>query len=334
MLTLENNKIDIPTNEIPNQLSRNHSERNQTIEPYSDNNSLSTRLMNTKIVRIHPGSICACVKGNQKLCFNINTISKIDNDLPENENETPLFYVEEKLDCSFCCFGSCKPFEITFEIFDANTKELFSVSKINSLDRVIDECCGDNYIIYAPILNSKASNMGDISTVSRHDSRSFYRTYDHLGQSHYKIGEPYVKKETPCCDECSLLCVCQYIPIIGCIIKCVRCDKSDPGCSLGCCCCCCCQQYKGEVMDDKRIYIDIFNMMDQSVGKFAYLFEKGACCQNDKNFYEIYFPPDATEMVRLALIAQIIFFFKFRATGNKAFISLPGSRDNIEQFMN
>ena len=192
-------------------------------------------------------------------------------------------------------------------------------------------------------MNSKASNMDDISTVSRYDSRSYYRTYDHLGQSHYKIGEPYVKKETPCCDECSLCCVCSYLPFIGFCIRCFNCDNKNSinsdykcNCKDFCYCCCCCCQEKKEIDEivDKRVYVDIFKMMDQSVGKFAYLFEKGACCQNDKNFYEIYFPPDATEMVRLALIAQIIFFFKFRATGNKAFISLPGSRDNIEQFMN
>jgi len=74
-------------------------------------------------------------------------------------------------------------------------------------------------------------------------------------------------------------------------------------------------------------------MQDQPVGKFAFLFEKGLCCQKDKNFYEIYFPPDANEMLRLALIGQIIFFIKLKNIGMEAFASLPGSNDNIEQFM-
>jgi hypothetical protein len=342
MLTLEDNKNPIKTTENQNQLS----ERNQSIETVPPNRGLSERLMYTKIVRIHPGTTCACVKNCNKLIFYINTINRIDNQEPSNEKETPLFYVEEELPCSFCCFGECT-FYIKFNIFDAITKELFSESSINTLDSVIDNCCGDNYIVYAPINNTKLNTAG-ISTINRHDSRSLYRTYEISEQSYYKIGEPYVEIEPPCC-ECSLYCFCSYMPIIGCCISCCKCEKSNNpspktsgctcdcrGCCDCCCCCCCCCQEKIEKVEeiiDKRIYIDIFTMLDQSVGKFAYLFEKGFCCQSDKLFYEIYFPPDATEMDRLALIAQIIFFFKFRATGNNAFISLPGSRNNIEQFM-
>ena len=353
MLTLKDNQNGIGAYENQNQLSNTPIERNNNLETIAfPVNPLSARLMNAKIVRIHPDSICACVSGYKKIIFNINTISRVDDREPANENETPLFYVEEKLDCSFCCFGSCKPFEIAFEIFDAISKELFSTSTINQLDQKIDICCGDKYIIYAPIYNFKANNPGDMSFVNRYDSRSFYRTYDHLGQSHYKIGQPYIPKEKHCCDDCS----CSKVPCIGCCVDCCKCEnsnkpqkKSDCKCDCKCdckkfcreccycfyCCCCCCEEKevgKVEVIIDKRIYIDIFTMQDQSVGKFAYLYEK-LCCQKDKNFYEIYFPPDATEMVRLALIAQILYFFKFRATGNIAFHSLPGNRDNIEQFM-
>ncbi len=52
-----------------------------------------------------------------------------------------------------------------------------------------------------------------------------------------------------------------------------------------------------------------------------------------KNFYEFYFPPDTNEMLRLALIGQIIYLAKFKGTGMIAFATLPGSRDNIEHFM-
>ena len=38
-------------------------------------------------------------------------------------------------------------------------------------------------------------------------------------------------------------------------------------------------------------------------------------------------------MIRLALIGQIIYFVKKKEDGMIAFASLPGSRDNIEQFM-
>ena len=48
-------------------------------------------------------------------------------------------------------------------------------------------------------------------------------------------------------------------------------------------------------------------------------------------FYEVYFPPDADELTRLALIDQILFFVKF---GTNYFGILPGSRDNLDQFIN
>jgi hypothetical protein len=322
MLTLKENNNPIGTLQNGFETQNQLSERNKSIETVPPNRGLSERLMNAKIVRIHPGTVCACVKNYSKIIFYINTISRIDNLEPANEKETPLFYVEEELPCGCCCCGSCTPFSITFNIFDANTKELFSQSSINSLDRIVDQCCKDNYISYASIYNTKFST-GEVSTIDRHDSRSLYRTYEISGQSYYKFGEPYVEIETPCCESCSLYCFCSYIPCVKCIMWCCKCK---PGC-----CTCNCQDIKEEV--DKRRYIDILNMQDQPVGKFAYLFEKGVCCQKDKNFYEIYFPPDATEMVRLALIAQILYFFKFRATGNIAFHSLPGNRNNIEQFM-
>ena len=322
MLTLKENNNPIGTLQNGFETQNQLSERNKSIETVPPNRGLSERLMNAKIVRIHSGTECACVKNCNKLIFYINTISRIDNLEPANEKETPLFYVEEELPCGCCCCGSCTPFSITFNIFDANTKELFSKSSINSLDSIIDKCCEDSYILYAPIINTKF-NIGDTSIIDRHDSRSLYRTYEILKQSYYKIGEPYVEKETPCC-ECSLYCFCSHMPIIGC---CMSCCKCKPGC-----CTCNCQESKEE--DDKRAYIDIFNMNDQPVGKFAFLKEKGLCCQKDKFFYEIYFPPDANEMIRLAFIGQILFFFKLKEIGMYAFASLRGSRDNIEQFMN
>jgi len=162
------------------------------------------------------------------------------------------------------------------------------------------------------ILNCKVLlKMGDMSTINRYDTRSFYRTYDYLGQSFYKIGWPYIEKDPSCCENCSLSCIFSSLP---------------------CCCCCVCLadccDCKKDSIDDIRKYVDIFNMNDQSVGKFALYYEKQFC--NETKFYEIYFPPDSNEMIRLALIAQIIFLVKL---GNSIW-TLPGSGNNVEQFMN
>ena len=61
--------------------------------------------------------------------------------------------------------------------------------------------------------------------------------------------------------------------------------------SLPCCCCgkphsaelvsndsCCCCGKKVTVIDDKRTYIDIFNMSDQSIGNFAEDFDQTRFC--------------------------------------------------------
>ena len=73
-------------------------------------------------------------------------------------------------------------------------------------------------------------------------------------------------------------------------------------------------------------------MQDQMVGKFAKLNESGCCCcVKGEYFYEVYFPPDANDILRLELIAQILFFVKF---GMNLFGVLPGSRAGIEQWIN
>ena len=204
VLKLEENKNNII---MDSQGVLNRNQLNQIELTTHMDNSLTSRLMNTKIVRIHPGSICACVTGYRKMIFNITTISKRDDKERANENETPLFYAEENLICSCLCFCDCRPFQITFELFDPNTKQLFSTCQIKERDTLVDECCKDPYTILAPIYNYKVNNRNDESMVSRYDTRSVYRTYDYLGQRYYKIGKPYVEgKEPPCCDKCLLCC--------------------------------------------------------------------------------------------------------------------------------
>ena len=331
-LTLAENNNNIGMgNQVVNSEVNLDSKNNENI-PISmpvDDGSITSRLLKTKIVRIYPGTASACVNGCKKLVFNINTISRRDDQDRRNENELPLFYAEEVVVCEFLCIN-CNPDSITFNIHDPNTRALYSKSTIEQLPTKIDSCCDDTYYILKNIENYKISATFDKSSVRRYDTRSFYRTYDYMGQSYYKIGEPYIPKETSCCR--SLLNCITCIPCCCCFKICL-CDDEKKNSDCCCCCCCCCCGDKVQVYDDKRIYIDIYNMNGVPVGKFAHYFEKGfCCCKSTEDFYEVYFPPDANELLRLALIAQIIFFVK---TGKLFYFALlPGNRDNIEQFIN
>ena len=296
----------------------------QNLEIFQYDGDLTSRLMNTKIVRIRIGTRCAFVKGCKKNYFEINTITRRDDKDRRNENEIPLFYAEENTDCKIC--GCCMPFQITIELFDAKTKELVCKSQVRELDKYIDDCCGDKYYILSNIYNYKINNRMDESIIYRYDTRSIYRTYSHLGQNLYKIGKPYIKKETTCGEDC-----CNCIKSCCC---CCCCDCSTreekKGCCLGCCCCCCNCSDKVENFD-KRTYIDIFTMDDQNVGKFAEYINNMGLCAQEEMFYEVYFPNDSNEQIRLALIGQILFFIRFNIN---LFGILPGSRYNLEQFIN
>ena len=73
-------------------------------------------------------------------------------------------------------------------------------------------------------------------------------------------------------------------------------------------------------------------MNNESVGKFAYYYDRiRSCCSDPEinTFYEIYFPPDANELLKLALIGQMIFFIHFKTS---MFGILPGSSENLNLF--
>jgi len=342
MLTLNRNQnSQAYVNQI--EFTRNTVTQRQNLEVFQNDGSLTSRLMNTKIVRIRIGTRCACIKGCRKMYFEINTIDRRDDKDRRNENETPLFYAEENTDCKLCC----QPFEITIELFDANNKQLVCKSQIREYNKYIDECCGDKYYILSNIYNYKINNVTDVSTIHRYDTRSIYRTYSHFGQHLYKIGKPYIKKETTCSEDCcncitSLPCCCccdcsggedkkgcECKLCKGCCDCCCCCCSKNSKC---CCCCCCCNSAEEfEKFNDKRIYIDIFTMTDQNVGKFAEYINNLGLCAQEEMFYEVYFPPDSDEQIRLALIGQMLFFIKL----NRNFFGiLPGSRYNLEQFIN
>lgn len=323
ILTLDQNLNyeQTPNSRIPNQVNIISTDTRQNLAPIPvlspANGDVVSRLMNTKMVRIHSLTKCACNKGCKKPYYQVNTISRIDDINRENEQELPLFEVEENQDC-------CKIEAIKFDFVDATTNQLFSASEMREFPKRISPCCDESYIDYPFIYNYKLSNRNDYSHINQYDSRSFYRTYNYSGQSYYKIGEPYVPKETTCGE-----CCCDCITSLPCCI-CCRGGCSSTGGSCCSCFCCCCNSTVVEL--DKRTYIDIYNMTDQSVGKFVeYCDISKSCCSNTKTlFYEIYFPFDANDLLRLTFIGQMIFFLHLQ---QNLFGALPGSKDNLEQFI-
>ena len=337
--------------------------------PVINNNSdVFSRLMNTKMLRIRLNSKYACVTGCKKPFYEIYTISRIDDINRENENELPLFEVEENTGCDFCI--CCEKPGKKFDVFVAGTKNLISVIETRqNITRIEDccDCCGERYDVYPPIYTYKCLNPNDIGFVKRYDSRSFYRTFEHFGFAYYKLGEPYIPYEKSFSEKCCICCQCVSHSICFCCDSCCCCSckdckdcccscnkdgckckcgcnsKKNSGCCdccKGCCCGCCCGgSSKGtccggdiELEYDKRSYIDIFSMDNRSVGKYVKFLDVTGCSCTRKEtlFYEIYFPSDANDLLRLAIIGQMIFFIHF----NKNYYGiLPGSRDNLNQFI-
>ena len=71
-------------------------------------------------------------------------------------------------------------------------------------------------------------------------------------------------------------------------------------------------------------------MSGQSVCKYVRFIDLSGycCCETKILFYEIYFPPDANEILKLALIGHLIFLFEL---GPNMF-SLLGSNNNLVPF--
>ena len=335
VLKLDQNKAPEQNRNVQNDKNNNtdifiKSEDRQTFNPIIaqspisviNNGDIFSRLMNTKMVRIHVSSRCACVQGCREIFYSVNTISRIDDINPANENEIPLFEISENHDCYLC--PSCKPAGLKFDVFDAVTKQLISNFETRKNLTRIQECCGmcgDDYLVYPTIYNYKCSNINDMSTVKRYDSRSFYRTFEYLGKAYYKIGEPYIPTELTCAE-----CCCQCITCLPCCCCCRGGCKSE---KTPCCECC------KTIEVDKRTYIDIYTMDNQSVGKFVRFYDEtssccGCCCNSKTLFHEIYFPPDANDLLRLALIGQMIFFLFLK---KNYFGLLPGTKDNLNQFI-
>ena len=270
---------------------------------------ISSRLMPAKIIRIKPLS-SDCCKGCKQISLTINVISRIDDENPTNENETPLFRVEEN---TSCCRSCTNCFKFHFYAHDSNNESVLYVSEIKDKIKIINNCCCcDTYYELPDIFNYKANDSKTQSIINRHDSRAIYRTYEYLGQAYFKIGKPYEEKENNCCccskvdDTQANLCCCSKVD-----------DTQE---KKGCC-----ESYI------ERSYIDIFNMSDQLEGKFAYCIEKNKPFA--KTFFEIYFPPEANELIRISLISQCIFLFKTSSFQREMFFAfLPGTKPELIKF--
>ena len=266
-------------------------------------NDISSRLMTSKIIRINPLS-SDCCKGCNQISLAINVISRIDDENPTNENETPLFRVEENTSC--CC--SCNFFKFHFYAHDSNNESVLYVSEIKDKAKIINSCCCCiSYIELPDIFNYKANDSKTQSIINRYDSRTIYRTYEYLGQAYFKIGKPYEEKKNNC--SCSKVDDTQ-----------ANLKDNDTQEKKGFC-----ESYI------ERSYIDIFNMSDQLEGKFAFCNETNKC--SSKTFFEIYFPPEANELIRISLISQCIFLFKFPSFQRERFFAyLPGTKPELIKF--
>ena len=147
-----------------------------------DDGSPSSKLINTKMVRIRYGTKCSMEECTaDKLYFQINTISRIDDLNPQNENEAPLFEAELKIPM-WC------PEPAKFNFIDALTKQPFSVSRLDGYgNKHTSFCCGESYVEFPNMIHNKIGNTMETSVTKCYDSRSFYRTFEYQGGVYYKI---------------------------------------------------------------------------------------------------------------------------------------------------
>ena len=155
----ENEMKFIDTNEEPNQPSAN--QNYSPVPNYSPNDgSSSSRLIKTRMVRIRYGTKCSVEEcRTAKPFYQINTISAIDNNNPQNENEGPLFEAELTIPC--CCHPPPK-----FNIYDAQTKPPYALCRFDGYGEEHFACCffGERYTEIPNMISNKIGNEIDIST--------------------------------------------------------------------------------------------------------------------------------------------------------------------------
>ena len=188
----ENEMKFIDTNEEPNQPSaiQNYS----PVPNYSPNDgSSSSKFINTRMVRIRYGTKCSVEEcRTTKPFYQINTISAIDNNNPQNENEGPLFEAELTFPIPYCCYPPPK-----FNIYGAQTKQPYALCRFDGYGEEHFSCCcfGERYTEIPNMISNKIGNEIDISTTKCYDTRSFCRTFEYQGTPYYKIGKPCLKDD-------------------------------------------------------------------------------------------------------------------------------------------
>ncbi len=135
--------------------------------------------MNAKIVRfrLEKRSECNC-NGCEVFILTINTVSRIDDTNPQNENEMPLFETE------WAPKGCCCDNSITYNLTIPQTKTGYGSIKLVGAPVKVNKCCGESYYNLPPIHIFRASNPNDLSIINRHDSRPFYRTFEYIMNNH------------------------------------------------------------------------------------------------------------------------------------------------------
>ena len=283
----------------------------QNYSPVPSSSPSDGKLGGVRMVRIRLDRKCAPSEcRTDKPYFQINSISAIDDNNPQNENEVRLFDAE--LAIPRCC-----PQPPQFNFFDTQSRQPYSLCRFDGfpINHYACCCCGERYEEFPNMITNLLSNAMDTSTTKCYDSRSFYRTFEYQGKPYYKIGRPYVKDDTCCCAK---YCIC--------------CQKKPEGEDVGCCQnCYCCQICCKKEEKIKRLYVNILNMSDQVVGQYAFFFDKTGCCCCEKitEFYEVYFPSDANEILKAALVGHFLFIL---ANGMNIFASDTGKQGDFSAF--
>ena len=110
--------------------------------PVPNDGSIESRLMNTKIVRLRISERCECnCHGYKYLFYIVNTVSRIDDLNPKNENEMPLFEVENTIS-KYCCLD----LGVKYKFLDPKTRTVFGNCESSGFPKKIkDECSGDYF---------------------------------------------------------------------------------------------------------------------------------------------------------------------------------------------